>query len=761
MIYGQGFSMRVGFSKRLTNSVMASGAVLALGAVPVMGQEAGRDGATEEQAAEESSGGAIIVTGTRQSRYVVGATSVISGVELDFLENPRSVTILPEQLLLDRKITEIEEALRNAPGVNAGDGFGGTRDDFFIRGFRRNAEYRDGFRRQTGFKTNLSNVERIEVIRGPAAITFGQVSPGGVVNVVTKRPLDARRLSGEFRYGSFDDILSLIDWSQPVSDDVAVRLVGSIKNANSFRDFTDIDRDAFAISARFDVSDRTAVGLAYEYRYESRPLDRGTLALPTPGGFVVANKLLGISFSRRFGEPFEDLDLKFHYVEGRLTHAFNDKWRLRAALAYEASRSNDLQARLQNILVADANDARISSNGFVSSGVDPAALVAELRDRVFDDPTDRVFLHKQLDGSRNRNSKAVHANLFLNGELETGSLRHRISVGADYRDSEQTRQLVIGAQTDGITTPFFNLATGDYVLPGGFATEGVPVDIFDNKDYGFFFNSYTDITDRLGLLLGIRYAKAEAQFLGREQRSSGWVPQAGLTYLVSDDVSLYASYAQSFMPNNAIPLGSGQFKPIDPQEGDQYEIGAKAELLGGRLQAQAAAYRISLTNVFSGTDANFNPIFVDGQTSEGVELTLTGQPFAGMNVTTSYAYTDARLDDGNRAASVPKHSANLYASYEVQSGVLEGLGMGGGLFYESNRFGNNANTFELGGITLVDASLWYTIAASRVFGDDGTVRFQIAVKNIFDKEYFSGTSSPDRIPLGTPRTVYASISFDI
>lgn len=210
-------------------------------------------------------------------------------------------------------------------GVVAGDGFGGTRDDFFVRGFRRNAEYRDGFRRQTIFKTNLSNVEYIDVIRGPAAITFGQVSPGGVVNVVTKRPLEERRISAELRYGSFKDSLGLIDWSQPVTDKLAIRLVGSIQNAESFRDFTKIDRDAIAVSARYDATDRTRVELAYEYRYEARPLDRGTFALKTPNDVLkTPNELLGIPVSRRFGEPFDAFDVNFHYYEARVFHNFND-----------------------------------------------------------------------------------------------------------------------------------------------------------------------------------------------------------------------------------------------------------------------------------------------------------------------------------------------------------------------------------------------------------------------------------------------------
>ena len=127
----------------------------------------------------------IVVTGTDQTRYIVGSSDAL-GLNLDFLDNPRNITVVPEQLLLDRKITTLEEALRNVPGAVAAAGFGGTQDDFRLRGFGANDDYRNGFRRASVFKANLANVDYVQVIRGPAAIIYGQVEPGGVVDVVTK-----------------------------------------------------------------------------------------------------------------------------------------------------------------------------------------------------------------------------------------------------------------------------------------------------------------------------------------------------------------------------------------------------------------------------------------------------------------------------------------------------------------------------------------------------------------------------------------------
>lgn len=708
----------------------------------------------------------IVVVGTDQSRYVIDSTTSATSLPLDFLESPRSISLLPEQLFLDRKITSLQEALRNAPGVLAGDGFGGTRDDFYIRGFQRNNTYRDGFRRATSFNTNLSNLERVEVIRGPAALTFGQVSPGGVVNNVAKRPLEERRIAGELRAGRFDDYFGLVDYSQPITDDLGVRVVGSVQDSSSFREFTNIQRNSFALSVRYDVTPNTQLDFAYEYRTDQRPMDRGTFAVTTPEGFGIVNDLLDIPIGRRFGNPFESFDLNFNYLEAGVKHDFSEDWSLQVVLAGEISNANDSQARLRNFLIADGDDARISDDGFIADGVDGAALVSELRGGVFDDPTDRVFLLQRADGTQGRKRNAFHANFRLNGEFETGSLVHRVAIGGDFRTQDGTRQFVVGESSDGVNLPFFNIVDGDYLLDGTLVAFGPTSTLSeeDFRDYGLYASSYTDLTDRLSILLGLRYSNTTADnTFGAnltQTRADGIQLQGGLTYEVTSDTSVYASYAESFQPNNVIPIGGTEFRSVDPETGEQFEVGIKAEFFDGKLQAQAALYSIDLSNVFSGSDADFNPIFVEGQSSRGVELTLTGQPMPGMNLTANYAYVDAEISGGNRPNSIPEHTANAWVSYEFQNqSKLQGLGLGLGAFYESNRFGNNANTFELGTIFLVDASVWYTVPAT-VFDTFGNIRFQLALKNAFNDEYLLGTVRPTQIPPGAPRSLFGSVSFD-
>lgn len=712
-----------------------------------------------ESGVSTSDDNVIVVTGTKQERYRIEDTGALTGFQLDYLELPRVVNVIPEQLILDQKITDLGEALRNTPGVTQSDGFGGTNDDFFIRGFRRNSVYRNGFRRQTNFKTNLTNVEYAQVIRGPASITYGQVEPGGLVDIVTKKPLAEQRIAGEVRYGDFDDLLFLADWSQPLSDAAGIRIVASTQDANSFRDFTDISRDTIAVSGRFDVSSSTRIDLSYEYRDESRPLDRGTVTVATPNGREIINDLIDIPISRRFGEAFEVFESEFHFVEGTIEQKLGDNWNLRLGAAYESSSSDDLQARPRAVVILNA-DAPISADGFFTAPVAPEA--------VFDDPSDLVFLARRTDGSRERDIEAFYLNGNITGEFTTGSIKHRIAIGGDYFDASSTRFFVATPTTNGVPVafggngPLLDLRNPVYGnLPDNVPTDPFPLRTIGSKTYGFYINDYVDLTDRLSLLLGLRYDGVSLNGDTELEAANAFSPQAAVNYKLSNNASVFVSYSQAFEPNFVADPEQGVTEPFDPEDSEQFELGVKSEFFEGALQASGAIYRIDKNNVL--ISENGVPVLRDGQSSQGLELSLSGQPAPGMNLIAGYAYTDAEVkggaNDGNRPRNIAEHTFNLWASYEVQSGSLEGLGFGGGLFHTSNRFGDDANSWTLGNYTLVDLSLWYTIAVPAL-GEDKTVRLQVAAKNLFDEGYYSASGGNERVSIGSPQAFIGSVSFD-
>ncbi|ABG39966.1 TonB-dependent siderophore receptor [Paraglaciecola sp. T6c] len=714
----------------------------------------------------------ITVTGTNQNRYVIESTKSLTGFPVDFLDLPRVVNIIPEQVILDQKITDLSEALRNSPGISLGDGFGGTNDDFLIRGFRRNTVYRNGFRRETNFKTNLSNLEYMQVVRGPASITYGQVEPGGLVDVVTKKPLVESRISGEARFGSYDDGFFLLDISQPISEKAGVRVVASTQDSESFRDFTDISRDTISISGGIDITDATSLDLSYEYRDESRPLDRGTITVPTADGREVINELLDIPLSRRFGEAFEVFESEFNFAEATLSHELNADWALKVSGAIESSSANDLQARPLAAAIFDA-DGAITEDGFIifDNPADIATILGlATTTEIFDDPTDQVFLIRRTDGSQEQDVDVFYANALVTGQVELGNTNHRLAFGADYRDGETTRYFVSTDFTNGVSEAIggdgalFNVSNPIYGnLDDSLSIEGATLLTSIEKNSGLFINDYMEITDNLNILVGVRYDSFEVDGESAENiEESQLSPQLAANYNLTGTASVFVSYSTAFEPNTTVNILTGENVAFSPEESEQYEIGFKAEFFDGDLQASAAIYDIQKSNVLS-TDDNDLPILIEGQSSQGGEISISGQPTDGMNIIAGYAYVDAEIGTGinssNRPRNVAESTFNLWASYEVQGGKFEGLGLGSGLFYVGDRYGNDSNTYKLDGYTVVDLSAWYTVNIPGLGASD-RLRFQLALKNIFDEEYYSASGGDLRISIGTPRTAFASISFD-
>jgi len=722
----------------------------ALFATPAVHGDTGRtnslaEGETENAAMMEQ----IVIYGTPPSRYDTRTTDALTGFPLDFLDLPRIVEVIPEQLLLDQKVTDLGEALRNVPGITQGDGFGGTNDDYFIRGFRRNTVYRDGLRRRSNFKTNTTNVERVEIVKGPAAIGFGQVEPGGLVNIVTKKPLDEPRNYVELRGGRFDDYFALLDVSQPVTERFALRINASMHDSESFRDFTEIQRDVVALTGVFDVSDATRLDLSYEYRDESRPLDRGTIAVPTPDG---SRTIVDTPRSRRFGEAFEIFDTQFEFFSLDITHELSRTWQLRLAGAHETSDSDDIQVRPRAILIFDASAPIV--DGFFTAPATPKPF--------FEDPTDRILLARRVDGSQDRRIDATYANAQLTGSVWTGSIEHLLSFSADYRESEESRFFGLNPNTDGITLPLFDINAPVYgTLSPGFS-RGFDTAVEDDE-YGFAVQDHIRINENFSALLGLRMDFVDADGSGPLDRVDELSPQVAVSYALAPHIVLFGSYSEAFIPNiqTVVDLDGNvsTSDPFPPEDSQQYEVGLKASLFEERFNLSMAAYDIDKENVVQGSGVD--AILTEGQESRGFEISGAGQLIPGMNLVTGYAYTDASLPNGNRPSNVAKHTFNTWLSYEFQDGRLRGLGVGGGAFHASDRYGDNANTWRLGDYTLLDVSAWYNLPFT-FRGRDPSLptRLQFSVKNLTDETWYSasGFDNGQRINIGTPRTWYLALT---
>ncbi|MEH2277489.1 MAG: TonB-dependent siderophore receptor [Nostoc sp.] len=280
---------------------------------------------------------------------------------------------------------------------------------------------------------------------------------------------------------------------------------------------------------------------------------------------------------------------------------------------------------------------------------------------------------------------------------------------------------------------------------------------------GVYAQDFISIGDKVKILLGGRFDIAAASQKDRingvslDQENSAFSPRVGVVYQPIAPISLYASYSRSFQPARASSR-NGDSKPFEPTIGEQFEVGVKSEFLDGRLAATLAAYQLTKQNIVV-TDPN-NPRFslqVGEQRSRGIEFDVAGQILPGWNIIASYTYIDPEITEDTRPAykgdqpiSVPRNSASLWTTYEIQTGSWKGFGFGGGLFFVGDRQGDLPNTFTLPSYVRTDAVIYYRRDNWRV---------GLNIKNLFDVNYFESSNSRYGVFPGAPLTVLGTVSW--
>lgn len=682
---------------------------------------------TERNSAELTTSGEldeVIVVGTRQERYAASQAS-LGRFSQDVLTTPRSIQVIPEQVLIDQQVDSIQEALKNVAGLTSSDGFGGTLTDFLLRGFQRDAMFRNGMRLGTTEinQPPTQNIESIEVIKGPASVLFGQIEPGGLVNIRTKKPAYTHRGFAQVVFDDYGKRLATFDLTGPLAGEtLAFRFNASVERSSTFRDFFEVDRDFISPSLRWDPSENTTVMLTYEYFTDDRPMDRGFVSLPDgQGSRYIPND---IPLSRRFGERFEERDSKVHLVEGSVQHRLSDNWRAVANVMYRAEDSFDLQT----------NPLAVSATGILTRGV---------------------------SGSLGRETRSFNANAQIEGDLMTGPVAHKIGIGVDYRNLDITRTFHLGAVMTGfdIYHPVYGL------LPGTVADVGTPSHE-ERSPRGVYLQDQISLRDDLKVLLGGRYddapGKLEDSGVTTVLDRTKFTSQAGVLYQPTERTSLYASYSEGFNPVTTVDQFGRTFAP---QESVQYEVGAKGELFERRLIISSAVYEIEKDNIVA--ENTLGQLELIGKVrSRGVELSASGEPVRGLNFIGSYAYTSTEIltagaTQGNELPNVAKNVFRFWASYEAREGKLAGLGGGLGFDYTSDRFGDATNRWSLGSYKVMDASLWYYLRSNLLgFAPNSQIRLGFNVKNVLDERYFPAAGNGNRISIGQPRTFIASVGLD-
>ncbi len=687
--------------------------------------------AKAQEPAAASADGDIVVTGLKRQYF--GDTPV--------KEIPQAVQFLEGKLLNDLNITRLDTALELASGVSKQNNFGGLWDSFAIRGFAGDENFPSGFLvngfnggRGYGGPRDASNVERIEVLKGPNGALFGRGEPGGTVNIVTKKPTFNEGGHFAISGGSFETYRVEADYNLPLNDSIAIRINGSSEQAESFRDTIETQKYTLTPSVLLKLSDKDIFTYELEYVKQEVPFDRGVVAIPTIGadGRISSTTLGAIPNSRFLGNP-NDGPIKIGVLghQAQYQHDFSEDWTLMLGAGYKDttfegySSDPELAVGRQQI----DNDGRTLS-----------------RQRRF---RDYSTTHMVFRGE-------------ISGKLNTGSIVHNIRIGGDWdRFKIKTFQLRYRptAADQSYAIDIFN---PNYNIPAPAPTSVIQNSTEVQKAWGVYIQDQIEITEQIKVRFGGRYDDFSQNIdnrLGATNPASytKFSPMAGLVFEPTQSLSFYASYGKGFRPNSGVDVNNN---PFAPEISKSYEVGAKFVTPDGKITSTLSLYKMKKSNVLTADLLTGLSVAVGEAKSQGVEFDINAKLPAGFEIFATYAYTDAGWADDYSSAGVfkndpliniPKHQANILLFKNFTIGDHEAM-LGAGVTHLSKRLGQTAENFYLPSYTIAKILGSFNITEQ--------IKLSADVNNLFDKKYYASSYSALWIQPGAPRSFTVRASFD-
>jgi len=686
-------------------------------------------------AAETEERDTIVVTGAREKPYAVESTVSATKTDAPIMKVPQIVNVVPEQVLLDQQVQSMTEALRNVSGITQTNG-AFFADTLKIRGFGTDgAILRDGY---TTIQEHAlgSTVERIEVLKGPASLLYGRFEPGGLINVITKKPQQTFGFNVFTQLSSRGQRRLVGDITGPVGGGVAVRLVAEVEDSEYWRNVgRDKETMFFAPSLSFSSGSFSLLA-QYEYLDTVRPFDRGRI--------YFNGERIDTPPTRNFAENFAELAQKLHSGNLTLGYAFNPNWRIETKLAIQRGEGGDFQIRPRRLVL---NAQGVPTGEFIRS----------------------------VDGNRETFDDRDYISANLHGKFETFGLRHTLLLGADYEKYDSGTGFSLNSPNRGgfnVYNPVYGLLDQNFagltVTPNS--------DSFQSfKTFGLYAQDLIEIGDQWTLVVGGRYEKFDDfQISGKainppsnDSSSDTFLPRVGLVFQPRPNISIYASYSRSFAPNASVPAIGDQpaSGPFPPEKGRSYELGVKAQIFSG-LTATAAVYDIKKQNVLVTRDLG-NGISItearDKITSRGFEFDMIGEITPNLSVIASYAYTDASDPQsalGDNVQDVAKHTASLSATYRFTE-TVPGLSLGAGLFHTGRRYGGQSAgadaqasiPFFMPGFTTLDLNAGYEMTLP----SDHVVYTRLTLRNATNLDYDQSSGSALRVAPGQARTLYGTV----
>ncbi|WP_080778812.1 TonB-dependent siderophore receptor [Chryseobacterium phocaeense] len=688
------------------------------------------------------------------NNYRTKKSESVARLPLENLENPTVYNIVPKEIISEMNAVDFNTAMASAPGVVVSNSVNDSGNDIFLRGFSSSANFRNGLLQNPRVQSEIANVERVEVIKGPSGTLFGGTlaNYGGVVNIVTKKPQE--NFGGIIGYttGSWGMNRITADVNAPLNKEktALARFNVAAYSQDSFQDAGYNKGLFFSGSILYKVNDKTTVTLDTEFHAPEKTLN----------AYVRQSERLTISSMKDLQGAHErsftsnDIGSKrTNFVTmAEVTHKFNDQWTSRTSYQRGEANENESIFLVLNYL----------NNNSISRSIRP-----------FD------------------NYKITTDNIQQNfiGDFKIGKLRNRLVVGLDYFQQTSKNQFPtfkVGNNLSSVFAPYplNGVFTDDYGTPKGndvvmldsgspwtsiskdvirsIPRTGTGYDINKISTFSVYASDILNITDNLLIMASLRmdnYKSDNVISNGVEGKGkytqTQFSPKFGLVYeIVQNEISFFANYVNGFknVAPTVDPRDKNTYIEYDPEQGDQFETGFKLDLFGKKLLTTISYYNMRIKNRLMPDPSGIIGLYIqDGNIkNQGFEVDFVANPVKGLNIVAGYGFNDNKYDDrsvnnGKRSAWSPKHVANLWTSYKVMDGAYEGLGFGAGFNFVDKTYINITNHF---------LSPSYTTVGATVFYDKKKYRIGLKMNNALNETYWNFYGQPQK-----PREILANFAF--
>lgn len=677
---------------------------------------------------------AVSIQGT--NNYRTKKSESVARLPLENLENPTVYNVVPKEIISEMNAVDFNTAMASAPGVVVNNSVNDSGNDIFLRGFSSSANFRNGLAQNPRTQSEIANIERVEVIKGPSGTLFGGTlaNYGGVVNVVTKKPQE--QLGGLISYttGSWGMSRITADVNTPLNKDktALARFNAASYNQDSFQDAGYNKGFFFSGSVLYRPTEKTTVTLDTEIHSNKKTLNAYVRQSEkiTLGSMKDLQGVHDRAFtSNDIGSPRTGF-----VTMAEVTHKFNDQWTSRTS--YQKGISTEENSIFLVLSYLD--------NNTVSRGIRP-----------FD------------------NYKITTDNIQQNfiGDFKIGNLRNRLVVGLDY--FLQTTKNQFGTfkrnANDTVGSAFAPYDTVKLDDPAVWQpitraqVENLPrirtnYEITEFSTFSAYASDVLNITDNLLVMASLRMDNYKNEdVLGRDGTLSGaysktaFSPKFGLVYeILPQQVSFFANYVNGFKYYAPSENEAGVLTVWDAEQGNQFETGFKLDLFNKKLLTTLSYYNMKVKDRVIANPAGFGRIQDGDIKNQGIEIDLVANPIPGMNIVAGYGFNDNQYDDdskdnGKRIAWTPKHVASLWTSYKFLNGTVDGLGFGAGFNYVDKSYINITNHF------LAPA---YTTVGATVFYDKQKYRIGLKLNNALNEMYWNFYGQPQK-----PREILANFAF--